>query len=340
MRLSDIFVKKTPYRILQTTVILVLAYLLLNAIPKQQEQKTGDIPAIVPNASTVSTSSPQATTSPKTNLGATTLLSTPPTKPKPVTFSTIKLEAKSAIVYDISSAKVLYAKNPDEHLPIASITKVMTAFTASTYLPPDTIITISNEDAAVESSAGITAGEQWPIKDLIAFTLVASSNGGAQALARTTEETTYVDFISQMNGLAKELGLSDSLFRNPTGLDMYDAQMSGSYSTASDIAKLFTYISENDPVLMTGTNRGTLAVYSSDNVRHQAINTNLLVTKVPNIEMSKTGFTDLAGGSVAIIFEPQAGHKIAVVVLGSTSQGRFNDLEKLTQATTLALKSI
>jgi len=323
MKLSDILIKKLPYWILQISVIVVLAFFLTASRTKKP------VPTQTPIRPIQATTTEAIPQTPTTSQQTST--------PKPVTFSTLRLEAKAAIVYDVNSAKILYAKNINEHLPIASITKVMTAFTASTYLPADTIITISQEEALVESSAGIVAGERWPIKALTAFTLTSSSNGGAKALARATEETTFVDFISQMNGLAKELGLSETLFRNPTGLDIYDGQMSGSYSTALDIAKLFTYISENDSALMSGTNRGSLAVYSADNVRHQAINTNLLVAKVPNIEMSKTGFTDLAGGNVAIVFEPKLGRKVAVVILGSSSQGRFTDLEKLVKTTIQSL---
>lgn len=254
-------------------------------------------------------------------------------------FVGLKLQAKSALVYDLDTQKTLYELSADDRRPIASITKLMTAYAASLLLSSDSTVLIDQTDANVVSSAGLTAGESWKFSDLLAFTLVSSSNGGATAIARAAAETAGVDFITQMNNVAKELSLSNTLFRNETGLDLNNGLLSGSYSTARDIAKLLGYIEQHSPQLLTDTNKTKVTLYSLEGTVHTAINTNLLVAKIPNLLASKTGTTDLAGGNLAIVFEPTSGHKVVVVVLGSTPQGRFDDISTLVSDTSAYFKN-
>jgi len=266
------------------------------------------------------------------SLSATTSVTVKPPVVVPATFANIKPLAQSVLVYDLSADNILYAKKEEVTRPIASLSKLMTAYAATIMLPADALITISADEAQMESSAGLVADEQWKLKDLISFTLISSSNGGASALARAASELTGRNFIDEMNGLAKELGLNNTLFRNPTGLD-FDEQLSGSYSTALDLAKLYNHLLTNAPAVLAGTAKSSLSFFTENNDRHVATNTNWLLAKIPNVISSKTGTTDLAGGNLAFIFQPVPGHQVAVVILGSTAQGRFADAEKLITAT-------
>ncbi|MCX6712997.1 MAG: serine hydrolase [Candidatus Vogelbacteria bacterium] len=312
---------KVIYLSIQLAMAIVIAYFLVGAAFPQKNPvftPTVVVPSPTTTAPVVSSSTPDESTTIET-----------PIKVSSRPFENLRLTAGSAIVYDLTTGQTLFRLREQQKRPIASITKVMTAYAASLALTPETEVTISAADAQLESSAGLVAGERWRLSDLSNFTLVSSSNGGAQAIARTMTENTGRDFIDEMNQVATEIGLENTKFRNETGLDLYDSQISGSYSTAYDLARLFTHIINTDPTLLAATTRNQLTVYSLDRQPHQAFNTDLLVAKVPNILASKTGLTDLAGGSLALAVEPVPGHPLVIVVLGSTAQGRFTDVEKL-----------
>ena len=142
-------------------------------------------------------------------------------------FTSLNLEAKAAFVYEPDTGRVLYAKEAGERLPIASVTKLMTALAASELLPDSTIIPL--------------ARRRYHLKDLVALTLISSSNQGAMALATATTEALGRDLVAEMNAEANILGLKQTTFSNPTGLELADGQ-AGSYSSAYDIAHLFTHI--------------------------------------------------------------------------------------------------
>jgi D-alanyl-D-alanine carboxypeptidase len=316
---------KIFYLIGQLAALAVLSYVLISAgLPKSSPIETKRLPAIKTAAPTASTD--RARPLPK--------LPTIPAEEAPdqvLNFTDLKLSAASAIVYDLNTGQTLYSLYPTQKHPIASITKIMTAYDASLLAPADSEIEIKPADAAVENSAGLIAGERWRLSDLIAFTLISSSNGGAAAIARTAAELSGVDFIESMNQTAREIGMNNTLFRNETGLDLHNGQLSGSYSTAADLVLLLGHIIRTNPQLLSVTARPEM-VLTSDSRRHEAVNTNLLVAKVPNVLASKTGTTDLAGGNLAMVFQAAPDHTVAIIVLGSTPSGRFNDADKLVKA--------
>ena len=191
-------------------------------------------------------------------------------------------------------------------------------------------------------------GEKWRARDLLDFTLLVSSNDGAASLAaaaglvfsgsgQNTESTiTDVatrenDFVGKMNEKARSLGLVQTYFLNETGLDL-QSQVSGAYGSARDVANLLAYAVEKYPDLFEATRQPTLKVSPLDGKSREAKNTNEAVLKIPGLIASKTGYTDLAGGNLAVLFDAGLGHPIAIVVLGSSEQGRFADVEKLSFA--------
>jgi len=254
-------------------------------------------------------------------------------------FTYLNLTSKGVIVYDIDNDKVIFSQGKDNILPIASITKLMTIFTASKFLSPETEITITQEDIDQAGDSDLAANERWSFKNLTAFTLITSSNIGATAIARKVKEVSGLNFVSEMNNSANEMGLTNSLFRNSTGLDLSNHQISGANSTAQDIAYLYAYLLENKPELLTDTNKSHISISSLDGNAHIANNTNDIINQITGIIASKTGTTQMAGGNLSIVFNPLPNRRIAIVILGDTPTGRFVDMRKLIKDTVQTIKN-
>src|SRR3989344_1323573 len=233
-------------------------------------------------------------------------------------FASLNLEAKAAFVYEPDTGRVLYAKEAGQPLPIASVTKLMTALTASELLPDSTIMPL--------------ARRRYHLKDLVALTLVSSSNQGAMALASATTEALGRDLVTEMNTEAGVLGLKQTTFSNSTGLDLAPGQ-AGSYSSAYDIAHLFTHILIARPELLTATRFEEIEAATVEGVRHRFQNTNEIIGELSGLLGSKTGFTDVAEVSLVIAFDRGLNQPIIIVVLGSSEQGRFSDVKQLVEAT-------
>ncbi len=245
------------------------------------------------------------------------------------------IEAKSYYVYDVIDQKPIFAMDEHEKLPLASITKLMSGLVVFDIMPETTIITITKDDVAMEGDTGLIVGEKWKLKDLIDFTLMTSSNDGMHAIASALnyyEVVNNKDTVKIMNEKAVNLGMNDTIFINETGLDI-DKNMSGAYSSAYDVSTLFQSILKKDPTLISDTNKKEEEFISESNIKHSAVNTNEVMNKISGLIASKTGFTNLAGGNLAVIFDAGLMHPIIIVVLGSTTEGRFNDVIKLEQMT-------
>jgi D-alanyl-D-alanine carboxypeptidase (penicillin-binding protein 5/6) len=264
-------------------------------------------------------------------------------------FGSINLNGKAAIVYDSATKQTLFADNADTPLPLASLTKVMTAITASELGTASTTIEITPRALATEGDSRLLVREHWGLRDLISYMLVVSSNDGAKALAlslgsierpapgdgpvqKPTEDEAEQRFITAMNATASKLNLRNTHFNNETGLDETILQ-GGSYGSARDMATLFSYMLANHPELLIETQEKEVVMTSKEGVARTAKNTNHFVDEIPGILGSKTGYTDLAGGNLVIAFDAGFGRPIIAVVLGSTPEGRFQDISALAEAT-------
>lgn len=230
---------------------------------------------------------------------------TQPLKTAP--FENINLEAKSAYIYDVVKKKSIFELNPDAQLPLASLTKLMTAVVAKENISEWLLI-----------DSGFMAGERWKITDLVDAMLISSSNDAAAAIAFNSE-----DFISLMNKKSADLNLVQTYFLNATGLDLTN-YLSGGYGSAKNIAELMDYLVKKHPSLLEVTQYDSLKI-NSRNFK----NTNKLIEHLPGIIGGKTGFSDLAGGNLAVVFDIGLGHPVIIVVMGSSEKGRFEDVEKL-----------
>lgn len=261
-------------------------------------------------------------------------------------FESLQLGAKSVYVLDASTGEVLYAKNEDIQLPLASITKVALALAVSEVLRPEDTVVIPKSVGASAGSTSLLAGQTWAVKDVLDFTLVASSNGGAQILADLADSAMREKYpqapekqaiLYRMNKLAEELGLTQTYFLNVHGLDE-SANQAGAYGSARNMATLFAYAAENAREVFEQTASGGLLLTDAEgNGEARAYNTNEALGEIPGLVLGKTGFTDLAGGNLGVVFEAGPSQPIVIIVLGSTREGRFADMRALVEATLRAL---
>ncbi|MCA9361091.1 D-alanyl-D-alanine carboxypeptidase [Candidatus Kaiserbacteria bacterium] len=252
-------------------------------------------------------------------------------------YSEVKVRAQSAYVWDIANQQVLYAKNEAEVLPIASITKLMTALVADEILAKDETVAIGTEATRQDSPLGLVAGQSYDRQSLTDLTLISSANDGAYALAASagsllSKENPAGAFVAAMNVRAEEIGLHQTVFKNPTGLDM-SASEAGAVSSARDVAFLMEYILQNEPDILTFTQDEEARIYSNEGSYIDANNTNFYIDEIPGLLGSKTGYTDLAGGNLVVAYDAGLNRPIVVVALGSTQHERFTDVMKLIEAT-------
>ena len=252
------------------------------------------------------------------------------------------IQAKSFYVYDMVTGQALFTKNEHQQLPLASVAKLMTSEVIAENMPASTTITITAQDVLKRydtGDLGLLWGERWTRDDLLNYSLMTSSNDGMQALARTLD-TTFLPksttTVSLMNDEAHELGLSDSFFFNVSGLDI-SPTLSGAYGSSHDVALLLGDMLKENPSVLMDTTKVSATFTSENKIVHHAVNTDALIPGIPSLLGSKTGYTDLAGGNLAIAFDAGLAHPVAIVVLGSTEDARFTDVATLVDVT---LKSL
>lgn len=252
-------------------------------------------------------------------------------------FAPLALKARAAFVWDVREQKVLYNKNSDEVLPLASVTKLMTALVAYEILDDESLIEVNIDAIKTDGDSGFTDGETFSLKDITDMVLIASSNDGAAALGaaagNAVEGSVDPDklFVHAMNLRASELGLSNTRFKNATGLDISPTE-AGAYSTARDIGLLMEYLIVNYPEITRLTTTDAARVYNENGAYHDIENTNDVVNEIEGLLASKTGYTELAGGNLVVAFEAGLNRPIVAVVLGSTFYERFSDIVSLTDS--------
>lgn len=253
-----------------------------------------------------------------------------PTLKPEVVFPEIQAESAFSLFLDEDgNTKALFEKEGEQRLPIASLTKLMTALVAIKHYDPEQQITITNSAIAEEENFGqLRAGDVFAVQDLLYPLLVESSNDAAAALAQVVGKGVFVDL---MNLEAKELGLSNTYFVNPTGLDPDDPTGPVNYSTAQDLAQLASHIAKAYPRIFD-----ILAISQQDLIlqgifHHTMKNTNELLGfegwPTP-IVGGKTGWTPLAKGCLILVLKgPKDQGYLVNVVLGA--EDRFSEMKTL-----------
>ncbi|MBT6069279.1 D-alanyl-D-alanine carboxypeptidase [Candidatus Peregrinibacteria bacterium] len=234
----------------------------------------------------------------------------------------INLTSHAALVMDVSSNKILYEKNIDKQLPIASITKIMTAVIALEEIENlEEIAIVSRESTLVPGSkVWLSQGEKIKYKDLLNSLLISSGNDAAFAIAENVAGSQEL-FVQKMNAKAKSLGMENTHFANSHGLDDPD-----NYSTASDIALLAGYALKKN-FIRSIIDIKELNVMSASGISHHLTSTNKLLGVDPEIKGLKTGSTLGAGECLVALAINPYGNEIVTVILNS--QARFQETQYL-----------
>ena len=235
----------------------------------------------------------------------------------------IPVQAKAFSVYDETLNRKIYGKNDNAIMPIASLAKIMTIVTILNNRNTDDTILVSAKAIKEEGDYGLFVNEKFKIRDLAKFTLIGSANDGAYALSESKN-----NLLEKINNKVRKIGMQNTLFLNFTGLDINE-NFSGAYASAQDVNVMTMYALKTYPEIFKASVLPEINVKSESGFDHNIKNTNNIIDKIPNLLFSKTGFTPLAGGNLTIIYKNKYEHNIAITVLGSTSEGRFSDIEKI-----------
>ncbi len=227
----------------------------------------------------------------------------------------------AALLMDVRTGRILYARDIHRRWPPASTTKMLTALMALERFPEDTVVTISPRAAAARSGTaiGLEAGEQWLIGDLVRAMLMHSANDAAVAVAEAVSGSVE-KFAESMNARARPMGARESHFVNPNGL--HDP---GHYSTAHDLAVIARYALRH-PAFATIVGAEAWTLSRPDRPLQEFVNTNKLLRRYPGADGVKTGFT-AASGHVLVASATRDGWQLLAVVL--KSQEMYRDTEQL-----------
>jgi len=241
------------------------------------------------------------------------------------TESGLGLNLKSAILVNYDNGQVLYARNPDVPRPIASLSKLVGAMVL---LDKGTDLNlteaITREDAYHSSRSRLRIGYELTLHDLLVAALMNSDNRAMRALARACSGTQEA-FTAEMNRKVRSLGLNQTEFFEPTGLDNRDV------STAQEVAKIVHHAYKYPLIAqITSDRQQKVAVVNRKGRTLQMANTNLLVLSPYNVLTGKTGYIRAADYCVAALVKNSSGEKLTAVVLGAPGDKlRFREIRRM-----------
>lgn len=239
--------------------------------------------------------------------------------------SVLQLDCRAAVLMEPETGSILYAKSPDERLPEASITKVMTALLVFEALDAGRL---SLEDTAVcseyaasmgGSQIWLEPGEEMTVHELLKATMVGSANDASVVLAEKLAGS-HESFVAMMNDRAAGLGLTNTAYKNCTGLDA-----EGHVTSARDIAIVSAELLRHEKV----RDYSTIWMDTMRGGQLQLVNTNKLVHSYEGVTGLKTGTTSQAGCCLAASAEREGMSLIAVIMGAPNSKTRFACARKL-----------
>lgn len=225
----------------------------------------------------------------------------------------LSLSAYAAILMDAATGEVLYEKNADEQMRIASTTKILTALVALEEASPCEVITVTQDHMVEGSSMYLKVGEQLTVEELLYGLMLSSGNDAALSLTEVCGGEAL--FVEKMNALAQRIGMVDSSFKNPNGLDE-----EGHYSTARDMARLAIYAAD-DPTFVRLCSTKSAAIDGRTMSNH-----NKLLSRIDGCIGMKTGYTKAAGRTLVSCVERDGRRLVAVTLKASDD---WSDHEKL-----------
>jgi D-alanyl-D-alanine carboxypeptidase (penicillin-binding protein 5/6) len=243
------------------------------------------------------------------------------------------ISAEGVFIADLSSFTPIFERNSKEKLYPASTAKIVTALVvADLYKPTDVIVVtkqITKEDQPDWQLMGLVTGERITVENLLYGTLVYSANDAAFTLANAYG---YDRFIEKMNQKARELGMKNSHFKNPIGIDDYEQ-----LTTAYDLSLAARALLNNSYLAKFVSTKEIIISDVDYKYFHKLSNVNKLLGEIVGIGGLKTGYTELAGQNL-VSFYKKNGNQYIIVVLKSLD--RFEDTKSLTQWIDLYVKHI
>ncbi len=237
----------------------------------------------------------------------------------------LEIKAKSSILMEVNTGKILYEDNSDEKLPPASITKIMTLLLVMEAIDKgsinlETVVTASAYACSMGGSQiWLKEGETMTVHELLKATVIASANDASVALGELIAGSEE-GFVALMNEKAKELGMNNTTFKNCTGLDA-----EGHLTTAHDVAVMSKELIKHDLI----KNYSTVWMDSLRDGESELVNTNKLVRFYKGTTGLKTGTTSIAKYCLSATAERDGLELVAVVLAGDTSNDRFEGAKKL-----------
>lgn len=229
-----------------------------------------------------------------------------------------EIEAKAALAENFLSGEILYEKNSDYPLPLASLTKIISSLTALDVISPD---------EKIETALG----EHFLARDILAMIMVESSNSAVETIFNHVIKKNSIKpeearrwFLDKMSKKAEAFGGEGMIFSTMDGTDATE-NSAGATGSARGIIRI-AKSSLDSPLWQFGAIH---EVVSKEGLAYSLKATNALESEIRWLLGAKTGLTDLAGGNLLVIFEHPIGHPIGIVVLGSTQEGRFTDVKKI-----------
>ena len=329
------------YQALLLVIAIVFSVLMLRAlgdrpVPAVSDESTSHVSLPIPYGNTTTlpavswlqtiraerlalTSKPQAATATAFAVPvAPVAIETPAISQNSNSASVCNITASLYLARDITDDRALLSKNDRQRWPIASVSKLMTALVAYEHMDSKEIISVSQSahDHA-QGYASLEVGASYSVNDLVRAALTISSNDATFALA---EAFGYNEFISQMNTQAKELGMRDTSFFDPSGLSYLNQ------STLFDVSLLLRYIYTSAPELLATTRKQTVSLYDYTHRRTVALSNIDYFAGVEGFVGGKTGFITESGGNLVTLFDYR-NHILAIEVFDSAD--RFKDVQKL-----------
>lgn len=262
------------------------------------------------------------------------VMRTQKTIPYPLSTHPLPLISAHAYLIKVLGSDLALAKQREwKKMPPASLTKLLTAVIAKDNLATDEKIILSEESKKTEEkTSGIPAGEKFWRDDMLTLAIMASANDAALALAeKVGEEGGKLDFQEKINYFtelmqkkAHEIGLENSSFKNPSGLDAKNH-----YASAEDLTRLAEHIWYNHPQIWAVSRTFEKSIVSDSGREYKIVNTNELLKEFPAILGGKTGLTDNAKGTLILLYPLKTGDIAVTIILGS--EDRFGDGRKIIQ---------
>ncbi|AXE28567.1 peptidase S11 [Chromobacterium phragmitis] len=237
-----------------------------------------------------------------------------------------RLNSHSALILNGLTGETLYEKNAHQRMPIASITKLMTAMVMlDSGVPLDQDVTVSDAeiDRVKHTTSRLAVGTTLSRQEMLLLALMSSENRAAATLARTTFPGGTSIFIERMNHKARSLGMTETIFHDPTGLDVRNT------STAADLARM-VQAAQKYPLIREFTTTERHQIVSVRNRVLQYKNSNALVREGDwDIAVQKTGYIQEAGRCMVLQATVGSQPLIFVLLDAGASSARVNDAKNI-----------